>query len=172
MVDTGGRAAGRAAQAAKAFAGGQSGGGGGGANWMPEPVEKVTSVREASSAASKAGDGWGFSIDLDDGFIFIVIAILAALGGVLCVGYVIYIAPMLLAEVALDAALVSAAYRRLRKEDVVPLDRHGLAPHVGPCHDPRDLHVRDRLRRAALRARSAFDRRRGARARVITGRIR
>ncbi len=30
----------------------------------------------------------------------------------------IYIAPMLLAEVALDAALVSAAYRRLRKEDV------------------------------------------------------
>jgi hypothetical protein len=35
-----------------------------------------------------------------------------------CIGYVIYIAPLLLAEVALDAALVSAAYRRLRKEDV------------------------------------------------------
>ena len=47
-----------------------------------------------------------------------MLAILAALGGVLCVGYVIYIAPMLLAEVALDAALVSAAYRRLRREDV------------------------------------------------------
>ena len=67
MVDTGGRAAGRAAQAAKEFAGGHSGGGGGGADWMPEPVEKVTPVREASSAASKAGDGWGISIDLDDG---------------------------------------------------------------------------------------------------------
>jgi hypothetical protein len=120
MVDTGVHAGRGGAQAAKAFAGGHSGGGGGGAAWIPEPVEKVTStsVRQASSVASESGKGWGIPIDLDEGFFFIVIAILAALGGVLCVGYVIYIAPMLLAEVALDAALVSAAYRRLRKEDV------------------------------------------------------
>jgi hypothetical protein len=79
-----------------------------------EPVEKITCVHQASSSAGDAGSG--FSIDLDDG-IFIVIAILAALGGVACIAYVIYIAPLLLAEVALDAALVSAAYRRLRQED-------------------------------------------------------
>jgi hypothetical protein len=113
------RGAGRGVQAARSFAGGQTGGGGGGSTWMPEPVEKVTtSVREASSTASEAGKGWEPSIDLDEGFFFIVIAILAALGGVLCVAYVIYIAPLLLAEVALDAALISAVYRRLRKEDV------------------------------------------------------
>ncbi len=52
---------------------------------MPEPVEKVASVRQASSAASKAGEGLGIPIDLDDGF-FIVLAILAAFGGILCVG--------------------------------------------------------------------------------------
>ena len=106
------------AGARAAFAGGQSGGGGGGTAWTPEPLEKVTSVPDASSAASEVGKGSDFSIDLDDGFIFIVIAIVAALCGLLCIGYVVYIAPMLLAEVALDAALVSAAYRRLRKEDV------------------------------------------------------
>jgi hypothetical protein len=33
------------------------------------------------------------------------------------VGYVIYAAPLLLAEVALDAALVSTAYRKLRREE-------------------------------------------------------
>ena len=60
------------------------------------------------------------SLDLDDGafVVFVIIAVLAALGGVMCIAYVIYIAPLLLAEVALDAALVSAVYRRLRKEDV------------------------------------------------------
>jgi hypothetical protein len=121
LAETGGRAAGRGcAETVKAFAGGDSGGGGGGANWMTEPVEKVTStsVRQSTSVASDTGKGWDISIDLDEGFFFLVIAILAALGGVLCIGYVIYIAPVLLAEVALDAALVSAAYHRLRKEDV------------------------------------------------------
>jgi hypothetical protein len=116
-ADLVGRGAGRGARAVQSFAGGRSGGGGGGAAWMSEPVERAVSVRESSSFASEAADGLGGSLDLDDG-VFIVIAIAAALGGVVCLAYVIYIAPLLLAEVALDAALVSAAYRRLRKEDV------------------------------------------------------
>jgi hypothetical protein len=123
-----GRGVARGAQAARGFAGGQSGGGGGGSAWIPEPLEpvapmppvspvqQVATVPHASPATSEGG-GSGFSIDLDDGFIFILLAILAALGGILCVGYVIYIAPMLLAEVALDAALVTAVYSRLRRED-------------------------------------------------------
>lgn len=119
LVDAGARLAGRGGvEGAKAFAGGHSGGGGCGGSWMSEPVEKVASVPQASPAAGETGDGWGISIDLDDGFFFILLAILAALGGLLCLAYVVYIAPVLLAEVALDAALVSAAYGRLRREDV------------------------------------------------------
>lgn len=124
VADLFGRGAGRGADAVKSFAGGRSGGGGGGSSWISEPVERAASVsvRESSpsSAAGEALESVGGSLDLDDGAIvvFIVIAVLAALGGIVCIGYVIYIAPMLLAEVALDAALVSAVYRRLRKEDV------------------------------------------------------
>jgi hypothetical protein len=122
VTDLGGRGASSGARAVKSFAGGRSGGGGGGSTWISEPVERAAYVRgssSSSSSSSAAGDaleGVGGSLDLDDG-IFIVIAILAALGGVVCIAYVIYIAPVLLAEVALDAALVSAVYRRLRRED-------------------------------------------------------
>ena len=56
------------------------------------------------------------SIDLDDAW-WLVVAGLLALGGALAIGYVVYIAPVLLAEVALDAALVTAVYRRLRPHD-------------------------------------------------------
>jgi hypothetical protein len=122
-VDLAARGVGRGAQAAKSFAGGGSGGGGGGGAWIAEPVERAASAASrtsASGSSSGAGDALesvGGSLDLDDA-IWVVIAILAALGGVVCIAYVIYIAPLLLAEVALDAALISAAYRRLRKEDV------------------------------------------------------
>jgi hypothetical protein len=119
VMDAGGdlvaRGVGRGAQAVRGFAGGHSGGGGGGSAWSPEPLEPVAPV--PSGPPSGGSDGGWFSIDLDDGFIFILLAILAAIGGILCIGYVIYIAPMLLAEVALDAALVTAVYRRLRRED-------------------------------------------------------
>jgi hypothetical protein len=118
VTDLAGRGAGRGARALQSFAGGKSGGSGGGAAWIAEPVEKAAYVRAAPpSAASEAVESVGGSLDLDAG-VWIVIAIAAALGGIVCIGYVIYIAPLLLAEVALDAALVSAAYRRLRKEDV------------------------------------------------------
>jgi hypothetical protein len=116
-TDLAARGAGRGVEALKSFAGGKSGGGGGGSAWIAEPVEKAAYVRAAPSRASDAVESVGGSLDLDDG-IFIVIAIAAAVGGVVCIAYVIYIAPLLLAEVALDAALVSAAYRRLRKDDV------------------------------------------------------
>jgi hypothetical protein len=126
VADLAARGARRGAQAVKGFAGGRSGGGGGGGHWLSEPVERAVSLpvrASSSSSSSGAGDvieGLGGSLDLDDGavVVFIVIAIVAALGGIVCIAYVIYIAPLLLAEVALDAALVSAAYRRLRKEDV------------------------------------------------------
>jgi hypothetical protein len=58
-----------------------------------------------------------FSLDIEEGW-FIALAAACALGGLVALAYVIYIAPLLLAEVALDAALVSAVYRRLRHQDV------------------------------------------------------
>jgi hypothetical protein len=62
-------------------------------------------------------DGWGWDLDLDDGWIWICVAAVCAVGGVLAVAYVISIAPILLAEVALDAAIISTLYRRLRADE-------------------------------------------------------
>ena len=69
-----------------------------------------------SDGGSSIGSGW--SLDLDfDGFVWLAIAAACTVAGVLAVAYVIYIAPVLLAEVALDAAIVSALYRRLRRDE-------------------------------------------------------
>jgi hypothetical protein len=54
----------------------------------------------------------------DDVLSFVVLAIFAALGALVAVVWVINAAPLLLAEVAIDAALVSALYRRLRQDDM------------------------------------------------------
>lgn len=53
-------------------------------------------------------------IDLDDAWIFLVPALVLAAGLVAAV-WVIYTAPVLMAELLLDVALVSGLYRRLRK---------------------------------------------------------
>lgn len=83
----------------------------------PAPALERQRRRDDSSALGRAVDGATSAVDLDELW-WVVIAIVAALGGVLCVFYVVYAAPLLLAEVAIDAALVSAVYRRLRQEDV------------------------------------------------------
>jgi uncharacterized membrane protein len=51
-----------------------------------------------------------------------VLAFVCALGGLIAILYVVYAAPVLLAEVALDAVLVTGLYRKLRREDA----RHWL----------------------------------------------
>ena len=61
------------------------------------------------------GDSPRFFLDLDDLW-WLVLLICALLGALLTIGYVIYDAPQLLAEVALDAGLVSAMYQRIRHE--------------------------------------------------------
>ncbi len=95
-----------------AFGGGRSGGGGGGATWGEGgPTQAVAAAPRRSGGT--IGD---LSLDADDGWWLIVAGVLV-LGGALAVLYVVYIAPILLAEVALDAALVTAVYRRLRPHD-------------------------------------------------------
>ena len=72
---------------------------------------------QSSSPPRAAGGGWSFDLDLDDGWWLLLAAVLLC-GGALAVVYVIYIAPVLLAEVALDAALVTTVYRRVRPHDI------------------------------------------------------
>ncbi len=85
------------------FGGGGSGGGGASGNWDPSAAIDVADLP-----------------DLDDAWpVAIVIAV--ALSGIvlllILLFYVMNVAPVLLAEVALDAALIGSVYRRLRKQD-------------------------------------------------------
>lgn len=83
------------------FQGGESGGAGAGASWGDGA---------ADSAASAASDG-GLDFDLEALPVVIVVGV--AIAGLTAVGYVLYTAPVMMAEVALDVALVSALARRL-----------------------------------------------------------
>lgn len=84
-----------------AFSGGDSGGGGASGRWgLPD-------------------DHGGLALDVpdaDDAWP-LVLAAVVVLGSVLAMFYVVYAAPALLAEIALDAALVTGIYRKLRKQD-------------------------------------------------------
>ena len=89
--------------------GGRSGGAGASSAWG----EGGSAMTVESDGVSKVS-GWSF--DFDDAWPIVVAVIGIALGAV-AVFYTIWIAPVLLAEVALDAALVTAVYRRLKKAD-------------------------------------------------------
>jgi hypothetical protein len=82
-----------------AFGGGRSGGAGATGSWQ-SPSIAVPDI----------------DVDVDEGWPLLLAAVLF-LGGVIAMLYVVYAAPVLLAEVALDAALVTGIYRKLRKQD-------------------------------------------------------
>lgn len=94
--------------------GGRSGGAGGGARWDGHAHGLVA---RPAPARSSGGGGGGVDLDLDEGW-WLVLAAVLVLGGALAVVYVIYIAPVLLAEVALDAAVVTTMYKRLKPHDL------------------------------------------------------
>lgn len=83
------------------FGGGQSGGAGATGSW-----DAPSNHGDLDLDVPDAGEAWP-----------VVLAAVVLLGGVLAVLYVVYLAPVLLAEVALDAALVTGIYRQLRKKD-------------------------------------------------------
>lgn len=93
------------------FGGGSFGGGGAGRSWDGDALgPEVPTASEAPAAPSLSG----VDVDLDDAWIPVVVVALLA-GGVLAAAYVVYAAPVLLAEILLDVALVSGLYRRLRR---------------------------------------------------------
>ena len=110
----------RSASEPKLFFGGRSGGSGGGAVWdQPASGSNTVPLARGSVAESsiKTSGRLGGALDLDD-FWYLVLAAACALAGLTAMIVVVYSAPVLLAEVALDAGLVSTVYRRLHRRDV------------------------------------------------------
>jgi hypothetical protein len=81
---------------------------------IPSRIPAVDTRRCTSDSSS--GFDFGFGVDLDELW-FVVLALVCAFGGLLTIGYIVSVAPVLLAEVALDAALFTAVYRRLHERD-------------------------------------------------------
>jgi hypothetical protein len=79
------------------------------------PTKEPSTARTVRDSVLDAGSG-GWDFDLGD-VGWLVVAAGAAIGGLVAIGYVVYIAPVLLAEVALDAAVISALYRKLREDE-------------------------------------------------------
>jgi hypothetical protein len=86
--------------------GGRSGGGGASGSW---------GASAPSSGGGKAGGG-GLDLDGDDLF-WIIVVVVAAFGGAIAIGYVIYIAPTLLAEAIVNGAVAGKVYHGMQKQD-------------------------------------------------------
>jgi uncharacterized membrane protein YgcG len=86
------------------FSGGSSGGGGASGSWEGGGLPTL------DVDLPDADEAWPL-------IVVIAIAAVVLLGGIVALFYVVYYAPLLLAEVALDAALVTGIYRKLRKQD-------------------------------------------------------
>jgi hypothetical protein len=104
--------------------GGHFGGGGASSSFeAPSPAPAVRMPVKASSGGgggggSKGGGGFSFGLDLDDSGFLVVLAVLAiavaALGAAV---YLIWSAPILLAEVLVDGLIMTGLYRRLKRTD-------------------------------------------------------
>jgi hypothetical protein len=84
------------------LAGGRSGGGGASGSW------------NTSRPSGGASSSW---LDGDDSLFFILLAIAAAVGSLVTIVYVVYLAPALLAEVLVDAVIVATISRRVARGD-------------------------------------------------------
>jgi hypothetical protein len=87
------------------FGGGSDfGGAGAGGSWGDSA---------ASSGVNAATDGIDIGFDLEELWL-IVIAVIAIAAGLIATLYIVYIAPVLLAEILVDGVLMVGLYRRIR----------------------------------------------------------
>jgi hypothetical protein len=98
--------------------GGSFGGGGASGHWDVGPTLDVvdTSAGSAASAAVETASG-AADVDPDDGagaVLSLVVAVAVAAAALIALLFVVWAAPSLLAELLLDALLVSGLYRTLR----------------------------------------------------------
>lgn len=99
--------------------GGDFAGGGTGGSWdtdnAPAPIPVAFTSNPTPSPASLASStgsssgGWDLDIDLDDGVALVIVLVVVALV-LSALIYVVWIAPVLLAELLIDAALVGGLY--------------------------------------------------------------
>ena len=99
--------------ASGAFRGGRSGGAGASARWNA-PAARATTT--ASGGGGKGGGGFSFDLDGDDLF-WLLVALAAAFAGIAAIAYVVWIAPTLFAEAAVNAAVAGRVYRGIRKRE-------------------------------------------------------
>ncbi len=92
-------------------AGGDFGGAGASGDWDDAAV-----AASGASSGKGSGGGIGGALDLDEGWV-IVVPIVMLLGSLIAAFVLIWSAPGLLAELALDVFLVSRLYRRLEHLD-------------------------------------------------------
>ncbi len=105
-----------AAEAGFGFGGnGDFGGAGAGGNWG----ESVSSAAGSNSFLD------GLDFDLEE-LGFIILAVAAIIGGLLASLYIVYIAPVLLAEILVDGILITGLYNRVKKIE----QRHWLKTAV------------------------------------------
>lgn len=98
---------GGAKQAFNFGGGGDFAGGGGGVSW----------TESASASGSAGGDSLLESVDFDldsEGIGLLILAFVAVIGAMLAAFYVVYIAPLLLAEILVDGVLVAGLYNRVK----------------------------------------------------------
>lgn len=101
--------------------GGDFAGAGAGGGWddVPKPVPSsaafASSPATSSPSASASSSGLsGIDVDLDDGVALLVIAVVLVLV-LSALIYIVWIAPVLLAELMIDAAVVSTLYKPIKK---------------------------------------------------------
>jgi hypothetical protein len=116
---------GTAGQAFKLGGGTDFGGGGAGGSWSADSnlianssVGNSTSLTGSSIGNSTSGGGWdldlNFDMDADEGCLLLLIPVLAVIGTAFVMFYVIYAAPILLAEILVDGLLLAGLYRHLQ----------------------------------------------------------
>jgi hypothetical protein len=104
--------------------GGDFGGGGAGGGWGVGVGEGMSSVPTPAAAGGASGGGGGaggglldsldFGVD-DEGCVFFLLALALVVAGTLAALYVVYAAPLLLAEILVEGVLLSGLHRGMKK---------------------------------------------------------
>jgi hypothetical protein len=98
--------------------GARSGGGGASGVWdsSANSVGPGRRGQERRSTATGSGHSWGLDLDGDD-LVWLLVALAAAFAALIAIGYVIWIAPILLAEAIVNGAVAGKVYHGLRKKE-------------------------------------------------------
>lgn len=98
------------------------GGAGAGGSWTSDAVSSNVASSNVSGGGSSVMDslpdlpdvGLDLDFDFGEGCFWIIIPIVAIVGVVVAMFYVVYVAPVFLAEILVDALLVAGLYKRLK----------------------------------------------------------